>query len=84
VNDHIGRTDNREVFVRRYSGIGVAVECKCIVRPVAGDLGPDFDLRRKPVLPAKPGFDIAGFGAGALSLKIVDEFGVPGQVVERG
>jgi hypothetical protein len=65
VNDHIGRADNREVFVRRYTEIGVAVECERIQRPVTANLGPDLDLRRKPVLPADAGLDVTGLGTGA-------------------
>jgi len=72
VNDHIGRADNREVLVGRYTEIGVAVECKCIQPLVVGNLGPNLDLRREPVLPAKPG-DIAGLGADAPFLKVVDD-----------
>ncbi len=37
MNDHIGRADNREVLVGCYPKVAVAIECKCIRRPLMGN-----------------------------------------------
>jgi hypothetical protein len=55
VNDHVRRTDDGEVLVGGNAEVGIAVERVRIRRLVVGNLGPNLDLGRGPVLPADAG-----------------------------
>jgi hypothetical protein len=83
VDDHIRCADDGVVLVRRDAEIRIAVERKRIERLVVRNLGPDLDLRRKPVLPADCGLDVPRLGAGALALHIINKLGAIGEIVER-
>src|ERR1700761_4137530 len=72
VDDDVCGTDQGGVLVRRDAQVGVAVEGKPVEGFVEGDLRPDLDLRREPMLPTDTGFEISGFGAGPLPFEIVE------------
>src|ERR1700730_4523226 len=77
VPDDVRRTDPGERLGGSDEPVGVAVEGRRVERAVIGDLRTDLDLRREPVLPAEPGFDIAGLGAGALAFHVIVELAAP-------
>jgi hypothetical protein len=65
MDDDAGRADDGVAPVGGDAQIRIAVEGESIERSVIGDLGPNLDLRRGPVLVADSGLDVARPGAGA-------------------
>ena len=83
MDDDVRRSDESGVFVPRNAEVKVPIECWRVERPVEGDLRPNLDLRREPVLPADTSFDVVGLCAGALALDIIEPLETPGDVVQR-
>ena len=73
--DHVGGPDNSVIF-------GAGVKGVSAVRPVIAEFRADLDLRRQPVLPANGEIVVRRRGAGALSLRIVIDFGPEREVVQ--
>src|ERR1700733_3826277 len=83
MNDDVRRTDQSGVLVWRDAQVRIAVEGEAVQRFIEGNLRPDLDLRREPVLPTDTGFEIRGLGTGPLPFQIVEIFETIGNVIER-
>jgi hypothetical protein len=85
VPDQVSRHDQGVALVRQNDGhrVGVAVEGRRVERAVIIHFRANFDLRRKPVLPADTEIYVAGFRAGPLPLHTIKEFGSERQIIER-
>src|SRR5262249_49244398 len=82
VDDQVARGDNCPVPGRRYSGIGIAVECIGVQRAIVSNFGTYFNLWREPMLPGQRGVNVVGYNTGPLPLRIHEKFGTQGEVVQ--
>ena len=69
--------------MRRVCVLGISAEgLRAIDRFVSRNLRPDFDTRRKPVLPAKRIVIVGGLDAGALAAQVIIIFGAESEVIQ--
>lgn len=76
MQDQVGGADHCIIFGGKdyRPGIGVSVKGRRVQRSIIPYFRAQFDLWRKPVLPAKPEIDVPGLRASALTFHIVVKF----------